>query len=262
MEAPIKRGRGRPRKTAIIPEEVIFTNNQVDLSDLKSAPIAPEAPPQEYEVEEIQLAGDQEHEEPAMDLPDAVRELEARTSATEVLAPQPQPQPTVVYLPAPEPVFDESKEKARRHSALTKVKRYRESFEAVRAMKFSEEWSTDAIESHLEDVRIMISSKTTGLLVKSAYTMGVKGVEVGTCMAGMKTYGLADLLSKNAEIDSILKEIQCELGVGTIPPMHRLALATISTVFVLDSVNKRAEVLGNFKKENTNPDVQMKYSDL
>ena len=260
MDAPIKRGRGRPRKTAIIPEEVIFTNNQVDLSDLKSAPIAPEAPPKEYEVEEIQLAGDQDHEEPVRDLPDAVRELEARTSATEVLAPQPQP--TVVYLQAPEPVFDESKEKARRHSALTKVKRYRESFEAVRAMKFSEEWSTDAIESHLEDIRIMISSKTTGLLVKSAYTMGVKGVEVGTCMAGMKTYGLADLLSKNAEIDSILKEIQCELGVGTIPPMHRLALATISTVFVLDSVNKRAEVLGSFKKERVAENIASKYHDL
>ena len=260
MEAPIKRGRGRPRKTAIIPEEVIFTKNQVDLSDLKRAPIAPEAPPQEYEVEEIQLAGDQDHEEPVRDLPDAVRELEAPNRVMD--DPTPPPQPTVVYLPAPEPVFDESKEKARRHSALTKVKRYRESFEAVRAMKFSEDWSTDAIESHLEDVRIMISSKTTGLLVKSAYTMGVKGIEVGTCMVGMRTYGLADLLSKNAEIDSILKEIQCELGVGTIPPMHRLALATISTVFVLDSVNKRAEVLGNFKKENTNPDVQMKYSDL
>ena len=260
MEAPIKRGRGRPRKTAIIPEEVIFTNNQVDISDLKRAPIAPEAPTQEYEVEEIQLAGDQEHEEPVTDLPDAVRELQAPNRVLD--EPTPQPQPTVVYLPAPEPMIDESKEKARRHSALTKVKRYRESFEAVRAMKFSDEWSTDSIESHLEDIRIMISSKTTGLLVKSAYTMGVKGIEVGTCMVGMRTYGLADLLSKNAEIDSILKEIQCELGVGTIPPMHRLALATISTVFVLDSVNKRAEVLGNFKKENTNPDVQMKYSDL
>ena len=155
-----------------------------------------------------------------------------------------------------------SRQKTPSKSALTKVKRYRESFEAVRAMRFSEDWSTDAIESHLEDIRIMISSKTTGLLVKSAYTMGVKGVEVGTCMIGMKTYGLADLLSKNAEIDSILKEIQCELGVGTIPPMHRLALATISTVFVLDSVNKRAEVLGNFKKEPVAENISNKYSDL
>ena len=259
METP-KRGRGRPRKSAnipIIPEEVIITNNQVDLSDLKSDQNAPEAPHQETEEEVIRLAGDQEHEAPKMDLPEAVRELEAPTPVVEAVV-----APTIVYLPAPEPVFDEAKEKARRHSALTKVKRYREAFEAVRAMRFSEDWSTDAIESHLEDVRIMISSKTTGLLVKSAYTMGVKGIEVGTCMIGMKTYGLADLLSKNAEVDSVLKEIQCELGVGTIPPAHRLMLATISTVFVLDSVNKRAELLGNFKQEPIAENISSKYSDL
>ena len=254
MEAP-KRGRGRPRKIVNIPrpEEIIYTNNQDDLSDLKINRNAPEEPRQESE-EIIEMAGDQEHEEPERSEPEAVPDTVAPVA--EAVHPQ------IIYMPAPEPVIDESKEKARRNSALTKVKRYRESFEAVRAMRFSEDWSTDAIESHLEDIRIMISSKTTGLLVKSAYTMGVKGVEVGTCMIGMKTYGLADLLSKNAEIDSILKEIQCELGVGTIPPMHRLALATISTVFVLDSVNKRAEVLGNFKKEPVAENISNKYSDL
>ena len=259
METP-KRGRGRPRKSAnipIIPEEVIITNNQVDLSDLQNERIAPEAPHQETEEEVIHMAGDQEHEAPKMEAPEVVTEV----VAPHVVEAQAVP-PQIVYLPAPEPVFDESKEKARRHSALTKVKRYREAFEAVRAMKFSEDWSTDAIESHLEDVRIMISSKTTGLLVKSAYTMGVKGIEVGTCMIGMKTYGLADLLSKNAEVDSILREIQCELGVGTIPPAHRLMLATISTVFVLDSVNKRAELLGNFKQEPIAENISSKYSDL
>ena len=260
METP-KRGRGRPRKSANIPiihEEVIITNNQVDISDLQNERIAPEAPHQETEEEVIRLAGDQEHDAPKMEAPEVVTEIVAPTPvvAEAVVA------PTIVYLPAPEPLIDESKEKARRHSALTKVKRYRESFEAVRAMKFSEEWSTDAIESHLEDIRIMISSKTTGLLVKSAYTMGVKAIEVGTCMIKMKTYGLADLLSKNAEIDSILREIQCELGVGTIPPAHRLMLATISTVFVLDSVNKRAEVLGNFKQEPIAENISSKYSDL
>ena len=257
MDAP-KRGRGRPRKS-IIPinqtEELIFTNNSTDLSDIQGPEIAPTPLPQISEEEVIQLAGDSSHEveEPAgvanVVVPDVVVEA---------------PKPTIVYMPAPivEPVVDASIEKARRNSALTKIKRYRESFEAVRAMKYSEEWSTDALESHLEDVRIMISSKTTGLLVKSAYTMGVKGIEVGTCALGMKTYGLADLLSKNAEIDSILKEIQCELGVGTIPPGHRLMLATISTVFVLDSVNKRAEVLGSFKKKPVNENISSKYSDL
>ena len=256
MDAP-KRGRGRPRKS-IIPinqtEELIFTNNSTDLSDIQGPEIAPIPLPQISEEEVIQLVGDASHEE------------EEPACVANVVVPDREDvvEPKIVYLSAPivEPVVDASIEKARRNSALTKIKRYRESFEAVRAMKYSEEWSTDALESHLEDVRIMISSKTTGLLVKSAYTMGVKGIEVGTCAIGMKTYGLADLLSKIAEIDSILKEIQCELGVGTIPPGHRLMLATISTVFVLDSVNKRAEVLGSFKKEPVNENISSKYSDL
>ena len=108
----------------------------------------------------------------------------------------------------------------------------------------------------------MSSSKTSLMLVKSAYTLGVKGVEVGTCAIGMKTYGLSDLLSKNKEIDSILLELNCELGVGHLPAHVRLLMATVSTVFVLDSVNKRAEVLGNFKKEAVNSEITSKYGDL
>ena len=156
METP-KRGRGRPRKSAnipIIPEEVIITNNQVDLSDLQNERIAPEAPHQETEEEVIHMAGDQEQEAPKME----AHEVETEVVAPQVVEAQAVP-PQIVYLPAPEPVFDEAKEKARRHSALTKVKRYREAFEAVRAMRFSEDWSTDAIESHLEDIRIIISSR-------------------------------------------------------------------------------------------------------
>ena len=257
METPIKRGRGRPRKSAIIPEEVIFTNNQVDLSDLQSEKNAPEAPRQEYEVEEIKMSGDQEHEEPETDLPEAVRELEAPRVVEE-----PKPQPTIVYMPAPEPVFDESKEKARRHSALTRIKKYREAFPAIGAMRFSEDWSTDALESHLEDIRIAVSAKNTGLLVKGVYLAGIKGIEVGTCAVGVKSYGLTDLLSKSAEIDGLIKEVSCEMGVGHVPATTRLLLATMQTVFVLDSVNRRAELLGSFKKEEVNVELKSKYNDL
>ena len=260
METP-KRGRGRPRKSAnipIIPEEVIFTNNRVDISDLKSDQIAPEAPHQETEEEVIHMAGDQEHEAPKMEAPEDETEVVAPTPvvAEAVVA------PTIVYLPAPEPVFDESKEKARRHSALTKVKRYREAFEAVRAMRFSEDWSVDAIESHLEDIRIAVSAKNTGLLVKGVYLAGIKGIEVGTCAVGVKSYGLTDLLSKSAEIDGLIKEVSCEMGVGHVPATTRLLLATMQTVFVLDSVNRRAELLGSFKKEEVNVELKSKYNDL
>jgi len=175
-------------------------------------------------------------------------------------------EPTIVYLPAPpsetDVAADAKKEKDRRHAALTKIKRYREAFEAVRAMRFSEEWSTDALESHLEDIRILVSSRTSGMLIKSVYVAGTKGIEIVTCNVGLRTYGLSDMLSKNAEIDSLLKEVSCELGVGHIPATTRLMLATLQTVFVLDSVNKRAEVLGTFKAGPVNADIQDKFKDL
>jgi len=78
----------------------------------------------------------------------------------------------------------------------------------------------------------------------------------------MKTYGLSDMLSKNTEIDALLKEVSCELGVGHIPATTRLMLATVQTVLVLDSVNKRAEVLGSFKAGPVNADIQDKFKDL
>ena len=249
---PKKRGRGRPRKNPVPPEEVfIGPDVGLDLSDVTAgtepAPLRPIA---ESEEEVIHLSGTEP--EP---VPEAVPEA----------APVPV-EPTIVYLPAPpsetDVAADAKKEKDRRHAALTKIKRYRTEFPAIAAMRFSEDWSTDALESHLEDIRITVSSKTSGMLVKACYVAGTKGIEIVTCNVGMKTYGLSDLLSKNAEIDAILKEIACELGVGHIPATTRLALATLQTVFVLDSVNKRAEVLGTFKGSAVNAEIADKFKDL
>ena len=241
-EPPKKRGRGRPRKTpAPAPEPATIEPEEVFIMSPEQAP-----PAVDNAVEEIELQGytrePEPEPEPAAPAPEAKRE------------------PDVVYITQPQP--DEAKERARRHAALTKVKRYRESFPAVRAMPFSEDWSTSAIESHLEDVRIMVSSRTTGLIVKSVYVAGVRGIEAATTMAGMKTYGLADLLSRNTEIESILKELQAEMGVGNIPPAHRLALATLSTVFVLDSSNRKAETLAGFKTSPVNVELKNRYGDL
>ena len=253
---PPKRGRGRPRKIKYQPEELLFTNNVEDLSDIPEAPKGEPEPRTEVEADEIiHMEGDGSHAEALVHEP--VVEPEMKTPV----------KPTIVYLPAPvDTKADDAKvmmdEKARRNNALTKIKRYRENFEAVRAMKFNEDGPTEYLESHLEDIRIMISSKTSLMLVKSAYKMGVKGVEIATCSVGMKTYGLSDLLSKSKEIDDILKEIQCELGVGNLPAPARLAMATLSTVFVLDSINKRAEVLSTFKREAVNESITSKYGDL
>ena len=255
---PPKRGRGRPRKIKIQEPPIIPENPEpepgpeIPEPEPEPTPEIPEPPPEITEPDIIHLVG-------------ALPTMEASSPEAPPQAPVKPSASTIVYLPAPSSVEDAKvmvDEKARRNNALIKIKRYRENFEAVRAMRFNEDWSTDALESHLEDIRRIISNKTGGILVKSAYTMACKGVEVGTCAIGMKTYGLADLLSKNKEIDSILLELNCELGVGNLPAHVRLAMATVSTVFVLDSVNKRAEVLSSFKKEAVNESIANKYGDL
>ena len=130
-------------------------------------------------------------------------------------------------------------------------------------MRFSPDWSIEELESHLESIRVAVSAKTTGLLVKNAYIMSVKGLEVGATAVGAKVYGLSDMLSRSAEVDSILKEIQCELPLlGRIGPGHRLALATFGAALALDSANRKAEVLGQFKAAPVGEGVSQKYGDL
>ena len=242
-EPPKKRGRGRPRKTPapaptpepaqIEPEEVIFMG-------------AEQAPPAVDEaVEEIQLAGYEPEQE-------QVPEPEPTPMPS-------RPEPAVVYVPPPP---DAEKEKSRRAAVISKIRRYRESFAAVRAMQFSESWSTDTLESHLDDVRVAVSTKNTGLLVKGVYLAGVKGVEVGSCALGVKAYGLTEVLSRSAEIDGLLKEVACEIGMGHIPATTRLAIATLQTVFVLDSANKKAEALAGFKSTAVNGDLKNRYADI
>ena len=262
---PIKRGRGRPRKhvpAPIIeddppeippifdePEEVILAPGRIDLSDLR-APTDPSVEPEPVEEEVIHLGPQPEPSAPPPPpppprvSPDVLEMLRA---------------PVMQVVPEPAPVND----KAQRRELIGKVRKYREAFPAVAAMRFSEEWSTEELESHLESVRLAVSAKTTGVLVKSAYIMAVKGGEVAGCSVGLKVYGLSDLLARSSEIDQILKEIQCELPIlGHIKPGHRLALATFGAALALDSANRKSEVLGTFKAAPVAEAVSSKYQDL
>ena len=90
----------------------------------------------------------------------------------------------------------------------------------------------------------------------------VKGVEVGSCTLGVKAYGLTEILSRSAEIDGLLKEVACELGVGHIPAHTRLLIATLQTVFVLDSANKKSEVVSGFKTASVAVELKNKYADI
>ena len=264
---PNKKGRGRPRKNPVTAvaddapenivnnveaEEVILAPQRVDIDDLRaSVPQAASAEP-EPEVETIYMGPQPESAAPPPPPPPRASPdvLEMFRAASM----QPTPTPTA-------PPVDDSK--ARKKELLGKIKKYRENFPAVAAMHFSESWGVEELDAHLESIRVAVSAKTTGVLVKSAYLMGVKGVEVTGCAVGLKVYGLSDLLSRSAEIESILRELQCELPViGHIGPGHRLALATFGAALALDSANRKAEVLGQFKQAPVSETVSQKYGDL
>ena len=151
---------------------------------------------------------------------------------------------------------------AERKKVIARIRRYRESFDAVRAMHWDENWPLEKQNNHLDAIRTSVGSKTTHVIVKHSYLAMVRGIEMGTCSIQMRTYGLTDLLSKSAEIDSILKEVAAEMGVGAVPPTHRLALATIGAVLQLDSANKKAEVLAGFQKSAVNENIPLKYEGL
>ena len=240
---PKKRGRGRPRK--IVPEPVP----------------APVLEPVVEEVEVIQLDGG--------DLSDIARHVEQMPEP--VPAPEPEPvEPEIIQLPPPAPIPGfhtakpvESNDVDKKKEVLQKIRRYRESFEAVRAMRGpSDDASLEALEAHLETIRVTVSCKNTHAVVKGAYTVGVKGVEILTTKVGMKTYGLSQMLSQSGEVDSILKELECEIGLGHVPPMQRLFFVTLSSAIVLDGANRRAEILGGFKKAEVSQEVAGKYKDL
>ena len=263
IEAPvkIKRGRGRPRKnplplvveevSAPAPapphtvtfdvEELIHPDQTVDTRDIARAP-PPQPPPMPESVDEAEVI-----RLPTMD--EDERGPGHRPLATV---------PHVFAMPPAAPVEDA----AARRSVLSKIKKYRESFDAVRAMKFDEEWPLNKLEAHLEDVRIAVGSKSSHVLVKHTYLAAIRGVEMATCAAGMKTYGLVSVLQSNSEVDNALKQLAAEIGIGSVPPGHRLAIATIGAVLALDSANRKAEVLAGFKAEPVNESIQMKYESL
>ena len=263
----IKRGRGRPRKTPK-PEVPPSAPEPEPMPARASTPMPP--PPREYhnEIEELLIPRTTVDTsdiaramapppEPTRAAPDEDEVIRLPTMEDEVAAPRGNLPPPPIVLTSPPP-----EDAARRRAVLSRIRKYRESFDAVRAMKFDEEWSTEKLEAHLEDIRIAVGSKSSTVLVKHTYLAGVRGLEMATCAMGLKTYGLVSVLSANAEVDCALKQLAAEIGIGSVPPGHRLAIATIGAVLALDSANRRNETLSSFKKESVNENISMKYADL
>ena len=256
-----RRGRGRPRKNAIIfpelpaiveeapkittiyePEEIVSMNTgEVDLSDIEKIR-PPSPPPREEPAEEIRMGHDPAtfRFTPAIAIPEPP--VEARG---------------VRGLGGP------AEDTKRRKDVLGKIARYKQSFEVLKAVPVDTNASVEELETKLEEMRLTISSKNTHTIFKTVYIASVKAGEIGAARFGGKLHGLADLMSKNPEVDMILKEIEAEHGItGSLKPEQRLLVATLGAAIAVDQLNRRSEILNAFTKTEVDPGIKGAFSDL
>ena len=170
----------------------------------------------------------------------------------------PPPPPPMMFTPKPQPPDDRDE----RRQLIDRIKKYRQGFDAAKALPFNEDMSTDRLRSLLDDIRLSISSRNTSLIFRSGYLTAVKGVELVGTKTGLRCYGLADALGKSAEVSDLLKEIEAEVGIKYVSPWKRLAFITVTTAVVLDGLNRRAELLATYKQEAVNPVLDERYKDL
>jgi hypothetical protein len=199
------------------------------------------------------------------------------------LKPEPEPEmPEPVYGPEPsrDPVFsvssftytppgpagtpNESEEDRKERLVLiSKIKKYKKEFQFVNEISFNEAAPIHQLRNTLDEIRGLIQGKTTNVLIKRTYITGVSTLELlGQKTKLAKLNGLTDILSRSAEVESILKEISCEMHIGYVSPFKKLAFITLSSAYVLHTMNAKSEVFETFGKEQTNPEVINQYSDL
>jgi hypothetical protein len=192
-------------------------------------------------------------------LPIIEEEIEAENEGSyrmPVYTPAPMPLPT-----APDAGAD-SVSKAKK-AVISKIMRYKQSFEVLHNYPVDTNATVGALEAQLEEMRLVINTKNSHAIFRHLYLTGVKGYEFAGNKVGMKLYGLADLLSKSPEVDQILKELECEYHItGSLKPEQRLLLVTASTSLVVDSLNRRSELLNKFGKDKVNEGLQAQFSDL
>ena len=247
-EVPKKRGRGRPRKNSII--ETIPEIQPAEICILDGLDN------QFHGGSNIEVSHGEEEERVNMaPIPEDVTFAPAPASLE--MQPVPPP-PPMVFTPKPQPPDDRDE----RRQLIDKIKKYRQGFDAAKALPFNEDMSTDKLRSLLDDIRLCISSRNTSLIFRSGYLTAVKGVELVGTKTGLRCYGLSDALGKSVEVADLLKEIEAEVGIKYISPWKRLAFITVTTAVVLDGMNRRAELLATYKSEPVNQVLDEKYKDL
>ena len=166
--------------------------------------------------------------------------------------------------PIPAAASNESEADLKERTLLkAKLKRYEKEFPCVSALALNFEAPLPQLRNQLDEVRALIQNKTTGILLKRTYLTGVSTLEV----IGKKTHtakldGLSDLLARSAEVDECLKQLACEIEIGYISPVKKLAFITVSSAYVLHTLNCKSEIFNEFAKEGVKPFVAEAYKDL
>lgn len=267
---PQKKGRGRPKK--LIPPA---PDNHLPTI------IETVEPPQKMMVIEDEPAANftEIHNLNAgIDLSDIAKpaEIEPPPPMPEMPPFQPEPVPFEMgqsYSPIPS--FDvgltasvnpnESEEdRKERLQIVMKLKKYAKAYPAfAQQANINTDASLSHLKTQLDEIRALIQNKTTDILIKRTYLTSVSALE----MVGSKTHvakldGLADLLARSTEVDEVLKEISCELNISYISPMKKLAFITLSSAYVLHTLNSKSQVFKEFGEEKVKPEVLDGFKDL
>ena len=267
--APIKRGRGRPKKAKAVddfllptiiekdetprmvfvddPEPVNFTevvslNGGLDLTDI--------AKPVEIEDawHEPEAAAEPVHQD-FNEVPQA-----AMPSFSLGLTPSPV---------VPQASCESESDRKERLLLIGKLKRYATEFPAFATQSINPDAPINVLKNQLDEIRGLIQNRTTGILLKRTYLTSVSTLElVGKKTHTAKLDGLADLLSRSEEVDECLKQLACEMHIEYISPIKKLMFITLSSAYVLHTMNQKSEIFNEFSKTAAKAEVVEGFKDL
>jgi len=137
---------------------------------------------------------------------------------------------------APPPVTPEVQ------AIIDKIERYKNSFpDKVTVNPRSLRRKTVAqLEEILHQVRLSVSSSNSAGFMKTIGLSAIGVVETAGPMVGLKLQGLTEQCARNASVDQIFTELQCEYGsltMGYMPPLPRLALTVALTAYKVHQIN-------------------------
>ena len=265
---PIKvRGRGRPKKSR--PEIVDFllpTIIEKDETTPRMVVVSDPEPVLSNFTEVVSLNG-------GLDLTDIAKPVEE--DAWHGFAAEAEPvQVDVPSMPAfslgiasspivPQESNESDAVRKERLLLINKLKRYATEFPAFATQAINPDAPINSLKNQLDEIRGLIQNKTTGILLKRTYLTSVSTLEViGAKTNTAKLNGLADLLSRSEEVDECLKQLSCELAVGYISPIKKLAFITLSSAYVLHTLNQKSEIFNEFSKTAAKAEVVEGFKDL